>query len=108
MVTLASLMTLAQRPISVLRNSENCSGVLEIGSTPAFCIFSMVSGIAAILIHPAFNRLTMSRGVPAGARIPYQPVTSQLSIPASFAVGTLARDGARLLLSTASGLTLSA
>ena len=93
MLTLASLMTLAQRAISALIKAANCSSVPDSVSTPAFCIFSRVSGSAAILSHSAFSRLMMSRGVPAGARMPYQVVTSEFSTPASLIVGTLSSDG---------------
>jgi hypothetical protein len=37
---LASLITLPQRGISVLRNSRYCSGVLARGSSPTFFNFS--------------------------------------------------------------------
>src|SRR5258706_14823191 len=48
-----------------------------------------------IFTSSALSRVRMVFGVPAGARIPYQVVTSKFGSPASAAVGTSGSAGAR-------------
>ena len=64
--------------------------------------------MASVLWSPAFNRPTIARGVPAGARIPYQIGMTKLSTPASFDVGTSDMTATRFSDRTASARTLFA
>src|SRR5450756_2468541 len=83
-------------------NSANCCGVLVTGAISTVLSRSRTSGAASALLISRLSRLMMSRGVAAGASMPYHIGTSKLSIPASFAVGTLGSSDTRLADSTAS------
>ena len=60
-----------------------------------------------IFTSSALSRVTIGRGVPAGASTPYQVVTSKSGSPASAAVGTSGSAGERCGATTASARSLS-
>jgi hypothetical protein len=75
---------------------------------PIAVSFSFISADSRALMVSRLSREMISGGVRAGANSPYHTVTTRLSTPASFAVGTSGSDGRRLSESTASGRTLPA
>ena len=73
MKTITSLLIVCS---SVLMAAENCSGVLGIGSAPCLASASRTSNRASAPTISPFSFAMISRGVPAGARIPVQSVVS--------------------------------
>ena len=55
------------------------AGIEIVGSTPLEANFSLRSGAVIALLSSAFRRLMISRGVAAGARMPYQTLISKFS-----------------------------
>ncbi|MNC86573.1 hypothetical protein D3C83_22450 [compost metagenome] len=65
------------------------------GSSACVANFSRTSGRAIAFARSAFRRPTISRGVPAGAITPKNPMTSKPGRPDSAIVGTFGTTGER-------------
>ena len=76
-------------------------------STPRPCSRSLTSGSPSTALTSLFSRATTAGGVPAGARMPNQPVTSKPGMPCSATVGTSGSTLERALVVTASGPQLA-
>ena len=93
-------ITEVHRPISLLMNARNCSGVVGAGSAPCPDMRSRVSGASSARTSVRLSVVTIGAGVPAGARTPYQSVSSYPGTPASAMVGSSGNTGARVALVT--------
>src|SRR5512145_607864 len=82
--------------------AENSSGELPTMSAPCEVSWSRTSGIRRTRTTSVFRRATISRGVPAGARRPFQPTASKSLRPSSCSVGTSGSTAMRARLVTAS------
>jgi hypothetical protein len=63
---------------SALTNVWNSSAPIVIGSTPWLASFSHTAGSASAMPISRLSLATMSRGVPAGAKMPIQKFRSEL------------------------------
>src|SRR5258706_435516 len=77
-------------------------------SVPIAARRSLRSGACMVFTNSALRRVMIGRGVPAGAMMPYQVVTSKFGRPASSAVGTSGSSGERSRAGTASARSLPA
>src|SRR6266853_252871 len=91
-----------QRAISAAMNAANSSGEPAAGIAPSASRRVRNSGVCIMRRISAFSFITISREVPAGARIPYQPDASNPFTPDSSSVGICGSDGRRVRLVTAS------
>ena len=71
-----SRTTFAHLASSPRRNSTVCSGEVPIASAPIWLKLSTVSGAFSPFTTALLARLTISRGVPAGADSTYQVLTT--------------------------------
>ena len=90
----ASLIIFADLTSCTLTNSPSSSGVLENASNPTLAICAFTLGSSMILRISLLSRVTMSGGVPAGAKNPAQDSTSKPVSPDSSKVG---RSGSSVL-----------
>src|ERR1700730_10591493 len=104
--TPAVAITFAHLAISSSRNLPASSGVLPTGSMPMVSKRPLISAEVTALAVSAAIRLTMSFGVPAGARNKTQVEPSIGGPPASAMVGTSAAPATRLAENIASALIL--
>ena len=93
---------------SALSRVENCSGVMARGSAPWAWMAAFTSAVSRSLLTSALRVLTTAAGVPAGAKTPYQVLTSKPLKPDSATVGTSGSEELRLAEVTASGRSLPA
>src|ERR1700687_1192623 len=77
----ASLMRLPQFASWARTNSPSCSGLLAIVSAANVVMRSLISGLASAFRTSALNLSTISLGVPAGANMATQAVTSKPASP---------------------------
>src|SRR5215211_9197297 len=96
-----SATTFAHLLISLRMKSENCAGVIGIGSAPILRICSCTSGLCKAVTIASLSRAMASPGVPAGATNPNQPIDSYPGSPASANVGTSGKVVTRVALDTA-------
>src|SRR5450755_503147 len=101
-------ITLAHLAISSSRNLPASAGVLPTASMPMVSKRALMSAEATALAVSAAIRLTISRGVPAGARNKTQVEPSISGPPASAMVGTSAAPTTRLAENMPSALILPA
>src|SRR5258708_2927156 len=94
----AARTTLATRATSALMWAPNSSGVLPMTSAPSAARRFATSGCLSALMMPPCSLSITSRGVPAGARMPYQDPDSYSGRPDSASVGTFGRSAERLRL----------
>ena len=80
---------------SALMKSPYCPAVIFPGSSACAANFSRTSGRESDFPISPFSRATISRGVPAGAITPKNPIISNPGRPDSAIVGTLATTGER-------------
>src|SRR5882672_3064895 len=76
--------------ISLFTNAPNCSCVIGMKRAPSLGRRAWISGDCMIFSVSAFQRRTISCGVPAGAKKPTQLVTAK---PGSAASATVGRSG---------------
>src|SRR5258708_6721900 len=102
--TPAAVMTLAHFAISLSRNCTASSPVLPTGMMPIWLKRSFMSDSLIAFTVSALNRLTISRGVPAGAMNSTQVEDSSGGPPASVMVGTSGAPWIRFAENIASAL----
>src|SRR5258708_27056958 len=102
----AARTTAATRATSALMCAPNSSGVLPMTSAPSAARRFATSGCLSALTMPPCSLSITSRGVPAGAGMPYQDPDSESGMPDSASVGTVGRSAERLRLVSAMGRRL--
>ena len=98
--TPASLITLPHFVVSDARKASQASGVVPSANVPMVSSLARVSSLWMIWFTASDMRLTMSRGVPAGAIMLAQVLPSMPGMPCSTKVGTSGRMGRRFSLAT--------
>ncbi len=101
-------MTCAHLAVSAAMKASNSSGVLPAGKVPMASSLALVSSLLMIRAATSDMRLTMSRGVPAGASMPAQVLLVNPGKPCSMKVGTSGSTGSRRSLATPISRTLPA
>src|SRR6187455_1333797 len=89
----AALATFAHFTISERTSAANCPGVLVTGSTPRSSRRLLVAGFLTIVTSASLSFATISFGVAAGARMPYQVLMSKPGRPDSLGGGNLGNSG---------------
>ncbi|MNK38281.1 hypothetical protein D3C87_568680 [compost metagenome] len=88
--------------------ASNSSGVLPAGKVPMASSLARVSSLLMMRATSSDMRLTISRGVPAGASMPAQVLPVKPAKPCSMKVGTSGTAGRRLSPATPISRTLPA
>src|SRR5262249_27235993 len=102
----ASRMTLRHCTTSDLIHAFASAGVPPAGSRPCSRSCTITPSDFRTRLASMLSRATASAGLPAGAAIPYQPVTSKPGRPLSATVGTSGASCERLVEVTASARSL--
>ncbi len=87
-VTPASRITLPHLVVSAARKASQASGVVPSPKVPMASSFALVSSLWMMAFTAPDMRLTMSRGVPAGAIMLAQVLPTMPGMPCSMKVGT--------------------
>src|SRR5438132_10887919 len=101
-------MTAPQRAISERMCAANTSGVLVVAIAPSVLRRSRSCGDCIIPRMSAFSFITIARGVPAGATIPYHCTASNPLTPDSEIVGVCGNASTRCRLDTPSARSFPA
>ena len=101
----ASLITRAQRAVSVRMNCANSSRLVGVYSTTISVNRCCISGMRSTVVRSACTLSNMVTGVPVGAHRPYHELDSKPGATVSCTVGTSGICAMRVLLITASALT---